>query len=78
LDYSELTLKISAKLYEEAKAWEHTRYLAAVIINMQRDPKKPPVKPEKLIRLPTDKANDPRQGLAEMFKMFHVEHNQTD
>ena len=55
MDYSELTLKIGAKLYEESKAWEHTRYLAAIILNVNRNPKKPAIKPEKLIRLPTDK-----------------------
>lgn len=41
---------------EELK-WTHTRYLASIIANVHRNPKKPMIKPSDLVPLSFDKTN---------------------
>lgn len=58
--------------------WEHTRYLASVLININRDPKTAAVSPEELIPLSFDKKKENKpasipmpermQALAEKYK----------
>jgi len=52
--YADLTLKMSAYMYQDAKQWEHTRAIITAIYNVNRKPKSPAVKPHRIMPLPTD------------------------
>jgi hypothetical protein len=38
----------------QVRKWHHTRFLATVLVNVNRDPDSPPVTPEELMPLPGD------------------------
>lgn len=44
-----------ANKIREERQWEHTRYIACVLVNIHRDPKKPAIKPSDLVPLSGDK-----------------------
>jgi hypothetical protein len=72
MSYADLTLKISAYLLEQSKQWEQTRYLASIIVNVNRPAKKAAIAPEKLMKLPTDpKPKSISNTIADMFAFIN-------
>ena len=55
LEPREAFLLIEAYQEKEDEKWQHTRYVATVLINIHKDPKKKAIKPHELMPLNIDK-----------------------